>query len=364
MHIAFAVTAHGLGHWGRSAALIASLLEHDRKPSVSVSTGLSKAVVKGSFPGLFESRVRHRLADYEPGVAQNNCIDIDAPGTVDLYRKFHDDRERRLEDERAFLTRDRVDLVISDVPAIAVRAAADVGIPAVGVASFTWDWILEPMLRGTRAEPVLDALRRDYGVGSKHFLLPFGCSCSPFPAVEAAPLLCRNASLGRGEARQALGLPRLSSRPLLLICMGGWSGENLPAIRVRNTSDLDTVIIGGLGIATDGPTIRLTHDLPGGLSVPDLIHAADLLVTKPGYGMAAEAYVHGTPVAFVERLHFAETRALMSAMADHPIATLSRQEFEQGTWERAFADLLGQRVPRRSNDGARQIADAILTTYR
>lgn len=78
-----------------------------------------------------------RNVSYEPGAAQANCFEVDVPSTMDAYTRFERERPDRLRAECDYLSSHDFVSVVSDIPALAVRAAHDVGLPAIGVSNFT-----------------------------------------------------------------------------------------------------------------------------------------------------------------------------------------------------------------------------------
>jgi hypothetical protein len=93
----------------------------------------------------------------------------------------------------------------------------------------------------------------------------------------------------------------------------------------------------------------------------DLVASVDLLICKIGYGVAAEAMIHGTPLLYPPREDFAEYPILDAAVRSwgggYP---LSREEFIAFDWKSTCAAAVenGRLKPCRS-DGARLCAAAI-----
>ncbi|MDD9971846.1 MAG: hypothetical protein OXR73_36715 [Myxococcales bacterium] len=359
VRLAYCVTAHGLGHWTRSAALIDALLRLDPSLDIVVSTGLPESVVRSELG----ARVRYRAACYEPGACQTNCFDIDLDSTVNAYLEFEADRAQLLAHEREFLSSERIELVVSDVAALPVMAAGSAGVPAVAVANFTWDWVLGPLLQSTRAEHLPQTFAQDYGRGSAHFLLPFGQLESPFDVVVEAPVVARTARHTRSQTRTALSIEGTAARPVILVCIGGWRGSDLPPIEPRGAEHVLLLVVGDLTLRSRGPTLHLPHVLPQSLTFPDLVQLADGIITKPGYGMASEAYVHGTPIAFVEREGFRETPAIFQALRSrnrHPHRIMSRTSFATGDWGPTIDALVSEGRAAPQAEGSETVARELL----
>lgn len=327
--IHFALTSHGLGHITRSLAVIRAL--HDARPDWSIFIS-STADTKWILSQLgFSVRCRHQA--YEPGAIQRNCFEVDVARTISAYRQFRERYAEIMEGEIRFLRSQKFVAVVSDIPALPVAAASHVGIPAVGVSNFTWDWILEPWC-GPDDAMIVDNLRADYAAGTYQLCLPLGPSRSSFPDWEPAPLLSGRAKLTKSEVRSLLGL---TAEPLAVVCPGGWDADEWPSIHARS-GPFQLVTVNNLPITSDMACRKLGHDLPAGITMPDLIAASDVVLGKPGYGLASECITHRTPFAMIDRPNFRETPFLVKQLRDlGRCATMSISEFFSGDWEGVLA---------------------------
>ncbi len=353
------MTAHGLGHLTRSCQIASALCELAPSVDLEFWTAIDRDRVAADFRGPF----RHRSASYEPGTAQRSCFELDVARTVDLYRAVLDQRESALAEERAAIRQSGCDALICDVPGVAVRAASDLGVPAILVSNFTWDWILEPILRGTPAEEMVDRLRDEYRRARHHIVLPFGPGGSVCPSNEPGPLVSRRAELSAEEVFRRLAMDRDRRRPVALVCPGGWDPEGWGWIRA-DTRGFDRIVVGDLPIEL-GPRDRsLPHALPSPLRFPDLVAASDVVLAKPGYGIASECVTHRTPLVTIDRPGFRETDTLRQALARYgPSGVMSLEDFFHGRWTHVLEEVLGaaSRWSPNDADGAdRRIATRIL----
>jgi L-arabinokinase len=323
--IHFALTSHGLGHVTRSLAVIRAV--HELQPGwrVVVSSTVDTAWIDRELG--FPARHRHRA--YEPGAVQRDCFSVDVPATIAAYESFAERRAGLIDEEMRFLRSNGIAAVVSDIPALPVAAAGRLGIPAIGVSNFTWDWILEPWC-GPGEGHLVDALRADYAAGTLQLCLPFGPDRSSFPEREPAPLLARRAILPRDTVRERLELDKV---PLALVCLGGWDVESLPAIQAR-TGRFRLVIASNLRVTSDAPCRHFGRTLPPGVTLPDLVNAVDVVLGKPGYGLASECVAHQVPFAMIERSDFRETPHLVSQLRRMGrCTTTSIDTFYAGDWE-------------------------------
>lgn len=339
--LVFGITGHGLGHLTRACQLGQAL--HERAPDIELHfwTSLPAERIAADLDAPFV----HRAVEYEPGTAQRNCFELDVEGTVRDYADLLATHDARVATEAAALAEVDADAVVCDVPAVLVRAAAERGIPAIAVANFTWDWILEPILTDTPAEPALARLHEDYACATHHVRLPFGPQDSPVPSSGAGPLVSRRATLDSLDVRARLGLAEDGGRPVALVCPGGWDPEGWRTIR-PDTEDFDLVLVGDLPVACGARDLSLPHALPAPIRFPDLVSMADVVLAKPGYGIASECVAHRTPLVTIDRPDFRETPVLRRELARlGPCAELGLAAFFEGRWREALVRALESGTP-------------------
>jgi len=79
---------------------------------------------------------------------------------------------------------------------------------------------------------------------------------------------------------------------------------------------------------------------------PDLVAAADVVITKPGYGIVSEAIAGGTAVLYTPRGDFREQALLVAALHRYTRAReIGNEELRRGEWGEALAALLAQPKP-------------------
>ena len=100
------------------------------------------------------------------------------------------------------------------------------------------------------------------------------------------------------------------------------------------------------------------HDL----RYPDLVAAADVVVSKPGYGIVTECIANGTALLYASRGRFAEQEVFLREMpALMRCREIGRHDLQSGQWEAAIDALMAQPAPAAPPrvDGSVAAADAI-----
>lgn len=356
--IHFAVTSHGLGHLTRTLPVIRAVHEQNPGLSIFVSTTIDRGWMKSQLG--FDFHYRHQA--YEPGALQRDCFTVDVAASVAAYKEFRDRYSEILEKEILFLRSYSFIAVVSDIPALPVAAASYLGLPAIGVSNFTWDWIIEPWCTADESY-LVDELRANYASGTRQLCLPFGPEQSSFPEWERAPLVARRANRTRQEVRRML---ELSDGPVAVVCPGGWAADEWPAIDAR-PGRFELVTINDLPVTSKTRCLSLGQALPSGLTMPDLIAASDVVLGKPGYGLASECLTHKIPFAMIDRPNFRETPCLVSQMQEQGrCTTMSLDKFFSGDWESALEEALvdGSEWRELEPEPERTVASRILTIAR
>lgn len=365
--LAVAVTGHGFGHATRTAAVLQGLLE--LRPSLDVT--VSSTSPRRLFENVLKKRFAYRQQAYEPGTVQKNCFEVDANATLRLYRHYSEEREARLRAETEFLRSGGFSGLLADIPAIAIRAAADAGIPAAGLWNFTWDWILEPILSESRTpDPTLRSLpailHEDYSLAGLHLRLPFSPRETSLAKVEDAPLVGRKSMATREATLERVGLAPDDGRPVVLVAMGGWDCGDWRPISVDDCTDMRFLVVGDVPLESRSETRAIPASLGKGYSFCDLVAACDVVLSKPGYGIASECILNKTPLLGVERRGFREAPELVRdmSMLGH-FREISLEDFFAGRWNTHLREILAERHVRQAarEDGASKIAERLIRYF-
>jgi L-arabinokinase len=358
-HLAVYVSGHGYGHSTRTAEVLRAVRE--REP------GLPIAVCTSAPPSLFEGVVPPPLAvrrvECDVGLVQKDALVIDEEATVVAWRRFMGGWEALVAREAAWLRSSAARLVLADIPPLAFAAAADAGLRCVGVSNFSWDWIYGHL--GSRRPALAEAsaqAREAYAKASLLLRLPFAGDLSAFPRIEDVPLVVRRPKAARPEARRRLGL---DDRPAVLLSFGGLG---LPGLRPAAFASLVGYQLLLTGRAGDGHVppnlLRLEGDALSalGLTYPDLVGAADVVVTKPGYGIVTDCIGSGTRLVYTDRGDFPEYPVMVAEMPRYlPCVFASNDEVREGRLARALEAVLAVPFPDRPRtDGAAVAAERLL----
>lgn len=322
-HLVFAyyVTGHGFGHATRVVEVVRHLIlaGHD----VHVVTGAPDFVftTEVQSPRLF---LRKLVLDC--GAVQADALTVDRLASLEKYNETAvAPRASILATEVEWLNSIKADLVVSDVVAVACRAAADAGIRSVCVTNFSWDFIYAEyvMAAGYHHRSIVWQIAEDYSHCEFLIRLPGYCPMPAFRDVIDVPLVVRRLHKTRKEVRSEMGISE--DVKLVILNFGGqpagWKlkEEYLPPGWL--------CLVCGASSEQELPPnfIKLAKDT----YTPDVMAASDCMLGKIGYGTVSEALAYKLPFVFVRRDYFNEEPFLRNML-----------EYYQGGVEMIRRDLL------------------------
>jgi hypothetical protein len=278
---------------------------------------------------------------------QIDSLRLDEESTLSAASAFYADFEHRADDEARRLTGIGAVLVVGDIPPIAFAAAARAGVPSVAIGNFTWDWIYSLYDAFDRAAPEVRAIiRAAYAETTMALRLPLHGGFDGMRHVRDIPFVARRSTRNPVETRRAFGVR--GDRPVVMASFGGF-GVDLPLATLRR-SDRFTLL-------------EAAVDLPAGLRYEDLVAAADVVVSKPGYGIVSECVANGTALLYTSRGRFIEYDLFVAEMPSVlRCRYLSQEDLLAGRWDDGIDALLAQSEPRSHArvDGAEIAADEIM----
>lgn len=294
----------------------------------------------------------------DAGVIQRDSLAMDLPETLASCQTLHLRNSVLIQEESAFISRHGIELVVGDIPPLCFEIAARSGIPSVAIGNFSWSAIYRRYLADyPQFEPLIDAMDSFYRRATLALSLPYPCGFDIFLRSDPIPLITRSSSLDKLEARAAFDLPL--SATIVLLSFGGLGLERLPLEKLLEQRDFFFV--------GTGPELRRETNL---VILPevqsryvDLVQAADIIVSKPGYGIAADVIRHRVPLLYTDRGDFAEYPFLVKMLDDWATAAfIEPQDLISANLTPFLIELLEKEPnwPPVPTDGAEVACDRIL----
>lgn len=316
---------------------------------ISIATAAPEALVRREVAPPLD--IRPLVCDV--GVVQRNALEIDESETVVRCRAFDAHFDQLAETEAVFLRSHGAKVVLGDVPHLAFAAAARAGIPSIALANFSWDWIYAHLARRHPALSVSAELAAQaYRNAELLLVLPFAGDLRAFARREPVGMVARRPRLEREEVRRRLDLSG-ERRPIVLLSFGG---VGFPALTPE--------LLGRNGpfrcVAPSELTVERLDRI--GLRFPDVVSAADVIVSKPGYGIVTDAIGARTPLVYVERGDFPEYPIMVAEMQQWlPSVQVSSEKLRSGQLDESVEQVLQKPWPASPDlGGAARAAEQIL----
>ena len=357
--LAVYVSGHGYGHSTRTAEVLKAIREREPQLPIAVCTSAPEFL----FEGVVPPPLALRRVECDVGLVQKDALVIDEEGTAAAWREFREGWDALVAREAAWLRDTGARLVLGDIPPLAFAAAGEAGLLSVALGNFSWDWIYGHL--AARVPALAEAAarcREAYTRADRLLRLPFAGDLPAFRRIEDVPLVVRKPPVGKAEARRRLGL---DERPAVLLSFGGLG---LPGLRPAAFGSLTGYQLLLTGRAGDGRLPANLRRLDGdalaavGLSYPDLVGAADVVVTKPGYGIVTDCIGAGTRLVYTDRGDFPEYPIMVGEMPRYlPAVFASNDEVREGRLGPALEAVLSQPFPAPPRtDGASVAAEKLL----
>jgi UDP:flavonoid glycosyltransferase YjiC (YdhE family) len=302
--ILYYITGHGYGHAVRSCQVIWNLKQS--RPDLTV-------YVRSTVPEwLFEHprySVKRSPQSLDVGIVQYDSLRMELEKTLEACKALHARVPSLVDEETIFIRKHNVGLILGDVPPLCFEIAARAGVPSVAVTNFSWSGIYRGFLHALPAfEPLIEEMENFYRKTTLALSLPYGCEMDIFPVRETIPFITRSSLLDRREARHKFGLP--SSAIVVLLSFGGHGFGRLHLERLLQQKDFFFVGTGE-ALRTEPNLLILPN---AQRNYVDLVRAADVIVSKPGYGIVADVIRHQVPLLYTDRGDFAEYPYLVKTL--------------------------------------------------
>ncbi len=335
LSIAYYISSHGYGHGVRSCDIIRAINLLYPQLTVHIVNRLPASFLSNR---IGTDRNPVRAESFDVGMVQLDSIRVDVDATLVQVEQLYSRRKELVEREYAFLRENHIKLVIVDLPALPLEAAATLGIPRLAVGNFGWDWIYSDFLRrDSRWRTVVDNLREDYAKTDLLLRLPFSEGMTAFPHHEDIPLVASPGLSRRAEIAALTGCNPNKKWILLSFTSLNWNADALK--RVEEIQEYQFFTVRPLEWQASN-----IHALDREqVTFPDVIASVDAVVSKPGYGVLSDCVVNQKPLIYAERSDFLEYSILEDAIRKYlrhvhiPAADLYRGDLHESLdriWER------------------------------
>lgn len=350
-----AITNHGFGHATRTAAVAATV--KSLLPEVRLI--LATTAPRWLLAGYLEADFDYRPKAFDVGVVQSDSIQMDLPATLEKLRHIQAMEATWAAEEAAFLKQAGVQLVLGDIPPMAVSIAHAAGVPCWMMSNFGWDFVYRAW--GGEFVAVADWISQRFSQCDRTFRLPFHEPMAAFPRVEDVGLTGGDPKFDLSQLRSQLQLQAPREKTVLLT-FGGLGLQQIPYQGLQKFTDWQFLSFDQL--APELPNLRkIERATEGHLRPVDLMPLCGRVVSKPGFSTFAEAVRQDLPIVTIPREDFAEAQLLIEGITRssyHQI--LTSDAFLSGSWDFLHQPLKPPQSPAPAvgKNGNHQVARAVV----
>jgi hypothetical protein len=330
-HLLLALSGHGYGHLAQCAPVINALWRDRPDLRLTVCGALPRNIVEDRLDRPFD----YRCVELDPVLQMFSAWEVDVPASQQVYRAFHDHRGAGLQQDMDMLREFSPDLIVADIPWRILSAAAQLGIPAIGMCSLNWAAIYAAYCRGdSKDQEMIDQMTSGYQA-AQVFLTPE--PSIPMPQLgniqEIGPIARQGT---RQKASVCTRLELSQNTKFVLVALGGITTE-MPLGHWPRIDNTVWLFSSEEHLQRDDCLDVSTLGLP----FIDVLASVDVVLTKPGYGTYTEAVCNGVPVLTIERPDWPETAVLNHWVRQYGhIEVMTREQFYAGAFVSQLKALL------------------------
>lgn len=317
------ITNHGFGHATRAASVAATV----KALAPEVDLILATTAPKWLLDEYLSVEYEYRPVALDIGVIQVDSLVMDLPATLAKLNDIRANAQEIIAAESAYLKQRGVNLVLADIPPLAVPLAHAAGVPCWMMSNFGWDFIYRAF--GDDFAATVAWIENWFSQCDRLFRLPFHETMGAFPVVEDVGLTGGSPRYSVAELREQLGIQTPPERTILLT-FGGMGVQTVPYDQLSRFPDWQFLTFDA-GVPTRPNLMQVPRQ---GLRPVDVMPLCSRIVSKPGYSTFSEACRVGVPVITITRDDFAEGPVLVEGIQNHHHhRVLKSEEFFHQNWD-------------------------------
>jgi len=239
----------------------------------------------------------------------------------------------QLKEEEKWLTDNKIDLVISDVASLPMKAAGNLKVPAILIGNFTWHDIYSHFPEANNETHLIQSLAEEYSHTTLQILPQCHLNNKIIHHKKEVGFIANNGNNIRADLISFLG-KTAENKTLVFIYLGEHGTRTVNWENLRDNKDC-------LFLTRDPIKHPAIHFLDENFSYHDLIASSDIILTKGGYSTLATAFANHKPVVTCERNDFYEFEAVREYLQNRQIGIIVKSApFYQGNWQEPIKEAL------------------------
>ena len=301
-HLLVDITAHGFGHLAQTAPVVNALVRRLPNLRVTVRSAVPLAILQQRF----ECQFQHIPLAIDFGMQMIDAVEVDVANSLLAYRNYHAHWSEKVALAAAEMAALKPDVLLANVPYLSLAAAKQVSIPAIAMCCLNWADIYRHYAGDTPTEKLIyQQMLNAYNSASVFYKIQ---PTMPMSDLHNAQMIGPIAQLGRNRRAEIDQLLKLNTADKLVVIGMGGINYRLPVEQWPSFSGVHWIVPAEWKITRND--VSSLAQLP--LSFSDVLASCDAVITKPGYGMFAEAACGGVPVLYVSRGDWPEQPYLLA----------------------------------------------------
>ncbi|MFC5652882.1 glycosyltransferase [Paenibacillus solisilvae] len=318
--ICYYITDYGYGHATRSIAIIRSLFQHSGQSfRIIVCSGKALPFIQESLKE-YENAISYRAISTDLGYfLQSGSIEPDLERLKYEFALYMEEWPGIIDREINFLLQEKVDLVVSDISPIPFAAADKLNMVSVGISNFTWYTAYEQMMD----EQSLAFLYQAYSHMDYFLSLPGADEPDWGRLGHIQTNFFSRAASQQEVSKIKARLNPDGSKLIVYFALGmNISVNDLEEMSMWADDSCQFIVSSNMSLERSNVCVIPSEDTES----QNYLAAADLVISKPGWGTVSEAVCFNKPLLLVDRKSFTEDQNTVKALT-------GRHSYQKMEWE-------------------------------
>ncbi|MEC9018654.1 MAG: hypothetical protein VYE03_00725 [Nitrospinota bacterium] len=234
-----------------------------------------------------------------------------------------------------WLTDNQIDLIISDVASMPLKAGSYLKIPTILIGNFTWHDIYSHLPGSNNNSELVQFLAEEYSYATLQVLPQCHLQNEIIKNKKEVGFISNSGKNIRNELELYLGI-KAENKTLVFIYLGENGTRSVDWENLDENKDCFFITRDPINHSTQSLTV-----LGESFSYYDLMASSDITLTKGGYSTLATTFANSNPVITCERKDFFEFEAIREYLLNREIGILIKdKEFYNGNWQESIKDAL------------------------
>lgn len=360
-HFFFAVSSHGYGHLAQIAPVINRLKQVLPETVISIQSSLPVDIISSRLNEPFN----YIGFDADVGLIMEDALSVQVQATKTAYQNFHKHWQANYQQQIEILLKNTVDILIADIPYLPLLAAQALDIKTIAICSLNWvDILCGYFQQDSEMNHYMALMRKAYSQADV-FLKPE--PSMPMSWLSNTKTIAPLLTAGKNSRKQLISELYPSQKTgkeviLVLLALGGIRSD-ISLSQWPDYKNIKILLQDGYDEADRVKQTQWLHSIKDiSLTFADIVQSVDIIITKPGYGLFAEAAFGAKPVLYVARGDWPEEVYLLQWLKQYvAIKEIAKEDLTDGIDESVIQDLLRRKQKTTINqDGAQEAVNYIL----